>query len=306
MTEKEFIKLLDKFLTGTTTPEEEKLLSEFEDYSLSDQKDKIFNSDLERLQLKNEIYSRIKRNIHKKRRAWIGIAASALMLMGLGALLLVNSYNDPEIFLASNMTDSSKRISLKDGSVVILNKGSEIKYDNDHDGTRYAVLEGEAFFEIARNEQKPFIVKTAMVKTKVLGTSFNISESDSEVNVTVATGLVEVFDKNSSVKLKPNQRTSYRIGSKSFKTSHIDHKLFTFWYKNSIKLDGVSMNELAEFITYKYGLEVNFVDEEARNTRMTVILRPEDEIQTVLTNINYINELKITKTKNNMIEVASN
>lgn len=303
MTEQEFKELLDKFLDGKTTGEEERLLSEFEENAMGECNDHAFASDIEKARTKKEIFSKLKKKTRKKQLSWIGIAASILLLIGMGATFLLIQNDAEEPLIVSNTSDTGKRIVLEDGSTAILNQGSKIRYDNDFDGIRYAVLDGEAFFEVARDEKKPFIVKAGVTRTRVLGTSFNISESGTEVNVTVATGLVEVSDETGSVTLRPDQRTTYHIKSKLFDTSDINHNLFTFWYKNSVKLEGISMLELADFIRYKYGSEVGFVDGEARKNRMTISLRPQEGIQTLMDNINYIGELKLTKNGNDMIEV---
>lgn len=303
MTEQEFKELLDKFLDGKTTGEEERLLSDFEEHAMGEFNDRAFASDIEKARTKKEIFSQLKKKTRKKQRSWIGIAASILLLVATGAAFLLIQNDAEEPLIVSNTSDTGKRIVLEDGSTVILNQGSKIRYYSDFDGIRYAVLDGEAFFEVARDEKKPFIVRSGVTKTRVLGTSFNVSGSDAEVSVTVATGLVEVSDETSSVKLRPNQRTTYQVKSKLFDTSDINHNLFTFWYKKSIKLKGISMLELADFIRYKYGFEVGFVDGEARKNRMTISLRPQEGIRTLMDNINYIGELKLTKTENDMIEV---
>jgi transmembrane sensor len=301
MTEREFRELLDKFIEGRISPEEEKVLSEYEVFSLSEYKEGVFKSDIEKSEVKMDVYSKIKKHIVRKNRLWIGFAASVAILLGVG--ISVYFVNNQDISVVTNNSNSFRIVELKDGSIVTLNRNSSIRFNNDQNGIRYLELDGEAFFNIVRNEDKPFIVETEGLETSVLGTSFNISERDTLISVTVATGVVEVSYKNKTVKLKPNQRSTYSTTSKLFRTSNLNHRLFTSWYKNIIKLEGVSMGEVAEFLTYRYGVKVQFYNEKAKNNRMTISLGPTQNLQTILENINYINELKITKTKKNMIEV---
>ena len=304
MTEEEFKRLIDKLLDGRATPEEEKIVSEFEKFSLSKHNERVFKSDFEKFEVKNKIFSKVRRKIRGNKKSWFSIAASIAVLIGLGtSLFYYQNHRNVSELIVTNTSDTFEVIKLKDGSSVTLSKNSTIRFDNDLDGTRYLELDGEAFFEISRNEKKPFLVKTGGVLTKVLGTSFNISENDSEINITVATGLVEVSENNNSIRLTPNQRTTYQKETKSFHTSHIDHNLFTSWYKNSVKLEEVSIEELAKFITYKYGLHVRFIDEAAKNNRMTLNLNPKADIGSLIDDINFINEVKVTKTKNNMITI---
>jgi transmembrane sensor len=303
MTEKEFKELIDRFLKGEATVEEEKLLREYETFLLSKHKGEIFRSDLEKLGTKQEVYSGIKKKILGKRKKWLAVAASIAMLIGVGSTIWYNQHNNPETMVVSNSTELFKKITLGDGSTAILKKGGKLRYADNFKGTRHVVLEGEAFFEVKRNEKKPFVVHTGDIRTKVLGTSFNVAERDSDISITVATGLVEVSDKNKAVKLRPNQRTLYRPSSKSFETININHNLFTSWFRNSIKLEGIRIDELARFISYKYGSEVKFLDHVAKNNRMTISLKPEDDLQTLIQNINYINELRITKPEEDMIAI---
>lgn len=303
MTEKEFKDIVDKFLQGKATSEEKKLLREYEKFWLSKSPDKIFKSELEKFETKKELYAKIRRKIGVERRKWYGVAASILLLIGIGSTIWFSSHKNPETVVVSNSEELFKKITLSDSSTVILKKGGKLRYADNFKGTRHVVLEGEAFFDVKRNEKKPFIVHTGTIRTKVLGTSFNIAERDSDISVTVATGLVEVSDKNNSVKLEPNQRTSYRLGSKSFETSNINHNLFTSWFKSTIKLEGITIEELAQFINYKYNSDVRFLDEMVKSNRMTINLRPEDDLQTLIQNINYINELRITKPEKDMIAI---
>ena len=301
MTEQQFRHLLDKYIEGTTTEKENQILSSYESFSNSMDKNGIFKSDLEKIDTQKEIYQNVKKGIKRKRMPWFGIAASIAILIGIGITAYhfgTNSFTE-----YNNDSDTFKVVALDDGSTVTLNKKSSIRFESDREGTRYLELEGEAFFEIARNEKKPFIVKTGVVQTKVLGTSFNISEINSEVNITVASGLVEVSDNKTKVKLKPNQRATYRLNQKSLTTTNIDHNLFTFWYKPSIKLKAISMGELAEFLSYKYGTKVNFIDEQARAKMMTLTLKNDDLIEKLIEQINYIHELQLTKTSNNVITI---
>ena len=85
-------------------------------------------------------------------------------------------------------------VKLPDGTIVTLNKSSKISYPEKFTkGKRIVYLEGEAFFDVARNPEKPFIIYAQQSETKVLGTSFNLKadKADNEVIITVAEGHVE-------------------------------------------------------------------------------------------------------------------
>lgn len=114
-----------------------------------------------------------------------------------------------------------KKISLilSDGTKVFLNSGSSISYPSrfTFSKERKVILQGEAYFEVAKNKNKPFIVKTDLLNVRVLGTKFNVSayKNDIENSVTLVEGKVAVSksvgfenEKLKSVLLKPNQIAS--------------------------------------------------------------------------------------------------
>lgn len=85
-----------------------------------------------------------------------------------------------------------KQVELSDGSIVFLNANSSVSYDENFKGkSRNVKLRGEAFFEVARDEQRPFIVDVDRGTIEVLGTSFNINETNQEVNIFVREGRVK-------------------------------------------------------------------------------------------------------------------
>ena len=160
MTEREFKNLLDKFLQGNATQEEEDQLLAFEKQAINESKKDLFRSDLEKRDVKNKIYQSVKKETRPNNLFKLGIAASVVLFIGVCSMFFVKQQQKPEVFIAANTSNSIKEVILKDGSIVTLNKASSLKYINDFNGTRRLDLVGEAFFKVKRNEKKPFIVKT--------------------------------------------------------------------------------------------------------------------------------------------------
>ncbi|MBD0777375.1 FecR domain-containing protein [Maribacter sp. ANRC-HE7] len=302
MTEKKFKELIDKYLQGKTSPEEEKILNDFQDFAISHSTESVFKTDDNKKRIKEDVFGNIEDHISKKasRGGWIRIAASIAILIGLGTFFYNTGFSNAIVI--TNNSETFKITKLEDGSQITLNAYSSLRFDNNHKGVRLAELDGEAFFEIARDEQKPFIIKTGSISTKVLGTSFNIKETDSVIDVTVATGLVQVSNGTNAVKLKPNQRVKYSSTSKSFKTTEINHNLYTSWYKNKVEFNGVRMVDLAKYLESKFSVNINFKEEKSKNVQMTLTISKEESLEDVLNTINYISELTLTKTQTNEIE----
>jgi transmembrane sensor len=127
-----------------------------------------------------------------------------------------------------NLSGNSKLINLPDRTTVLLFPGSKLSYPKIFKGKRSVYLEGEAFFEVTKNPQNPFLVHANGLISKVLGTSFTVKAyaEDSVVNVTVKTGKVSVFteeDQNhkkltdspelAGLVLTPNQQVVYNLSN---------------------------------------------------------------------------------------------
>lgn len=148
------------------------------------------------------------------------IAFAAIIVIGMmGGWLLLNSKksSSKELYaekIGEIQTPKGTRtkIKLPDGSDVWLNAGSKLNYDKSFDGDlREVYLTGEAYFDVVRNEKKPFIIHTSKIDVRVLGTQFNVKayEEDKTTETSLIKGSVEVFLKNNPSKkylLKPNQK----------------------------------------------------------------------------------------------------
>ncbi len=168
-------------------------------WKLSDDNSPNFNPDVNSAWAK--VQSELKLNkeakvvsINKPSFKLYRIAAAVVVLLGLGVFIL-NSVKSPEMIQYATNTNETKEIILPDNSKVTLNANSSLTYPENFDGnTRSVELKGEAFFDVTKNKEKAFIIKTFDTYTKVLGTSFNIKAFSQNENVTVsvATGKVEV------------------------------------------------------------------------------------------------------------------
>jgi transmembrane sensor len=128
------------------------------------------------------------------------IASTVLIIIGIGAIIKTVYFNKPDVIIALTNNAEKKEIHLADGSIVFLNKGSELIYpDKFKQATREIELKGEAFFKVAKDKQHPFIVHANGTTTKVLGTSFNINTKNTkQVSIAVFSGKVSFKSVNSN------------------------------------------------------------------------------------------------------------
>ncbi|GAB3914511.1 FecR family protein [Larkinella knui] len=158
------------------------------------------------------------------RRTWLSLAASVLVILGVSFFLIQQNRTPPVSQTGSrkllsdvpavlaekvNTTNKPLTLVLSDGSAITLEKNSRISYPKTFTGSfREVYLSGEAFFEVARNPAKPFLIYANETVTKVLGTSFRIRAFDHEPEVAVAvrTGKVSVYSKKAFRKTQPETR----------------------------------------------------------------------------------------------------
>ncbi len=156
---------------------------------------------------------------------------AAILFIGFGISYFFFSQgkNVPQQYISSYQQisvpyGSKSTVILPDGSTVILNSGSKLKYPNNFgNDSRMVTLEGEGYFDVKKDKKKPFFVNVSGIKVKVLGTTFNVKAYPEEesIETSLITGSIEIYkDDNSDEKtplvvLKPNQRAILEKSSKS-------------------------------------------------------------------------------------------
>lgn len=174
---------------------------------------------LNKLKEKSEIQIReeVKKYYLKKA---LQYAAVFLLLIGSGSAFFFLKPKSDDIQFTQITAPKGARTNLKlaDGTSVWLNAGSVLKYDNSFNKKdRVVYLDGEAFFDVSKNKEKPFYVKTSDLSMRVVGTSFNVKSYSEEgtIQTTLVTGSI-VIEKNNeegkatkTIVLKPNQRVTF-------------------------------------------------------------------------------------------------
>ncbi|WP_316841343.1 FecR family protein [Pedobacter gandavensis] len=152
------------------------------------------------------------------------------------------------------------QVNLPDGTKVWLNAASSIKFPTTfaHLSERKVELEGEAYFEVAKNKKLPFIVSTEGQQVKVLGTHFNINSYDDEdeVKTTLLEGSVEVFAGNTML-LKPGQQANVnRIGSGNVKVSAANIAQVMAWKNGFFHFEKDNLHAVMRQLSRWYDVEV--------------------------------------------------
>lgn len=214
----------------------------------------------------------------------VRMAASVILVAVAGLLwfLLQRPFhkNDGRVLVEKHNAKGIKStIELTDGSKIWLNADSRISYPPVFAGnTREVYLHGEAFFEVAKNPLRPFIIHLANGTIRVLGTSFNVRAYDNEklVETSVATGKVAFIPnytrsgkKRDTIFLTPNNKVRYLIGEEELRTtptSVVDDKA---WTEGRLVFHAASLEEIATVLERNFGKKIIFVNDHPRNYHLT-------------------------------------
>ena len=153
---------------------------------------------------------------------------------------------------------------LPDGTTGMLNSGSHLSYSLPFNNNREVSLEGEAWFEVCRDENHPFEIGTGNSTVKVLGTSFNVSAYPAEnyVEVVLQQGKVEFQDNkgDEKVTMLPSERLVFQNGNIS--KSVTDPAKYNAWTEGKLVFRGDLMAEVARRIERWYNVKVELADKE--------------------------------------------
>lgn len=152
-------------------------------------------------------------------------------------------------------------LTLQDGSKVILNSGSSLRYiKNFEKSQRQLELVGEAYFEVAKDSLRPFKVITGAVTTTALGTSFNIKAYENEgLSIALLTGKVEVdvkMDHPEKVRLVPGEALNIDLQNQQFQKLGFDEEIIMAWTKKTIIFDHTPISEIIRVLENWYGVQI--------------------------------------------------
>lgn len=200
-------------------------------------------------------------------------------------------------------------ITLGDGTEIWLNARSSIKYPSHFIGDmRKVELQGEAFFDVTSDKDKPFIVSTSSVDVKVLGTVFNVRENPlgTAVDVSLLEGTVDVSpaqNSSSKVKLKPMQNLHYENGVA--KVSNITSENDFLWRKGVFNFDDHNLGDICDILKWYYDIEIIVHNPKIEECPCSGKFRQQDGPYEILRIIQKMHKFKIEKDDINNIIVLS-
>lgn len=193
------------------------------------------------------------------------IAAVLVMMLGAGYFI----FNQQSHKMQMVSSEMAVRIeTLPDGSVVTLNKNASISYPKKFSGrTRTVVLNGEAFFNITPNKEKPFIIQANGVDIKVVGTSFNVKSAATKTEVIVETGIVEVSKNENIVRLSPKEKAIVIATSEKPLKENSKDMLYNYYRSNEFECINIPLWRVVEVLNEAYQAQIIIANPEIKDLR---------------------------------------
>lgn len=297
--------LLSKYLQGTATPEESAWVEKWYDSfdSLQPASGEQFIDQATGEVMMSGILKKIRRG--KVIQLWqqVGSAAAILLIVLIGSWYYyqLNSSEAPITYSYITAAPGQHiKVLLPDSSTLWLNEQTTVRYTKSSFGEKAREIwleEGEAYFEVKPNKQLPFIVNSGPLKTRVLGTAFNIKKAASydEVQVSVTHGRVAVSTAGRSLAhLTRGNQLTYNKNSGQSTTRPINPAYATAWQQGSVELQNASFQELSEAFYSLYNTRLKAGKKEIEEHTYTITLaRSQSQVQAVAV-IAAIHELSYT------------
>lgn len=299
----ELRKLIARYIRGNASMEEIAFLKKYYEH-FDNQVDGIGNlTSEEQSRLKSEIFQEVRHKIESTQQShnrilWVYRAAAAVLALVITAGIFW--YSNPggekmeqlvvQVPFNSYVTDTAfardKHIYLPDGSYVVLEPGSELKYRRGFNETEREVeLVGEAYFDVQHDSLRPFLVHANGVTTRVLGTAFSISSRDksNEFSISVTRGKVEVSDLTHQLGIleKNDQLILDRVTSKLTKNK-LKVEETADLVPAEFMMDNMTVAEAIGIVTKRWNCKFEIKNPALKNCRFTTSFVPTDDLEEVV------------------------
>lgn len=234
--------------------------------------------------------------------SWIYRVAAILVLpimLGIGWYL--GSSNGGNQTQQCEVTAPKGQISkcvLADGTQVWLNAGSTLTYNTVwNDGIREVKLNGEAYFIVAKDKKKPFVVTTEQAQIKVLGTTFNLKAypGESHVEATLEEGKIEFSltkENAKPVELKPGDQLIYNIAEKKIELGTVETYLHTAWKDGKYVFKDADLRTIVRELERLYDVRIHLDNDSLLNLRFRGMFEYEQNIFSALERLELTTNLK--------------
>ncbi len=200
--------------------------------------------------------------------------AAAVAAVLVSITFMAKNYLQPSnrAFVVSTTAGQQEKVELTDGSIVWLNENSELTFSNPNNRQeRRAKLSGEAFFDVQRNPEKPFIIETDDTQVRVLGTSFNVralpNEEMTEVAVKSGTVAFKVNPTEEEIELTANEKGTFWHQSTQLEEEADANLNAISWHSKTLSFKKTSLVKVLTDLERYYGVNLELADDALKNCK---------------------------------------
>lgn len=287
--------LIEKYLQGNATLEERiEVMKWAESSETSREEFNAFRRIYDTTLLMDDEAEVAARRTGTVRRHWKWAAAAATVVLVSGLYFLHNDMTGTKVeqqaltfHSISAPTGQQTRTVLSDGTVVWLNSGSELEICEQESGERKVKLSGEAFLDVARDENRPFVVETSRMTVRVLGTQFNVNAYDDRQSVVLISGSVDVkgSGQENGRRISPDEMFTYDAATGESEVSRVNTDNFVSWKEGFLQLEKSPLNQVFMQLQHFYGVRIDCDESMAENLTISGKLELRNGLENALSHI---------------------
>ena len=231
---------------------------------------------------------------------WLKMAAAILFFSGC-AWLYFNRFANPQVQFETRT--AVKTDTLSDGSYITLNKYALLSHPKSFNGKQRDVelIKGEAFFKVAPDKAKPFIITAGKATIRVVGTSFNVNFKNGNIEVIVETGIVQVSLNGKTVSLKPGEMVSVQKGSAILLKQSNNDNLYNYYYSREFVANNVPLSKLVKVLNEAYDCHIVIGRKDLNDKRIVAVLKTNRSLNEVLHLLSLTFNLEVERKQNQIV-----
>ncbi|KAB4188589.1 DUF4974 domain-containing protein [Bacteroides uniformis] len=275
---------------------------------------------IEHLTDKKEIWKRVSGHIDAGKRQnsryrnpflrWYGVVATILLIFSVGTMFFYHSEKDSYIYVVCTGNQDRNIFTLDDGTNIRLGAGSKLTYPDQFPSDKRVVkLDGQAFFDVASDTQRPFSVEVGNVIITALGTSFEVfcDKHNNTVETILLTGRVKVDcrvandGQQQSRQLEPNQKLTVCLNTGKINIEAENADRYSAWRNyNGLDFNNEQLSVIIPRLEYWYGCKIHCDSEEILSERFSFKVKNES-LDRILDLMSYTSALQYKKDRDNTV-----
>jgi transmembrane sensor len=233
------------------------------------------------------------------------VAATAALLIAIGCLLYTSYEDGPSFIVATNNTGKVQSIPLSDGTIIKLNNRSKLTYPETFGGSwREVFLDGEAYFDVAHDKKRPFIVRAGELKIKVLGTKFTVNAASlfPKITATLLEGSIDVSNPQNHLLMKPSQQLTYDAESGKMLLANLNNAEREIrWTQNVWVLTDTPLLDICQRLERQFNVKFIIMNDKLINKSFTGEFETNESLESILETMKISTSFSYERTGKNII-----